>query len=135
MFTYVYDIEYSDSWPAANERLEDRATNNRLARGAVFLIFLIRKSYRASKIDQIIIPKAFAAPQTAVYTKPRKYNELEYRINTLELRIEFYLRVLEMFCKPGNSMISVFDGGKFLCAGLVRLTFAISLSFNSSRVN
>jgi hypothetical protein len=47
MFTDVYDIEYSDYWPAANERLEDRAANNRLARGAVFLIFLIRKSYRA----------------------------------------------------------------------------------------
>jgi hypothetical protein len=130
MFTDVYDIEYSDYWPAANERLEDRAANNRLARGAVFLI---RKSYRASKIDPIVIPKAFAAPQTAVYTKPRKYNELEYRIDTSELRMEFYLRVLEMFCKPGDSIISVFGGGKVLCAGLVRLTFAISLSFNSSR--
>jgi hypothetical protein len=133
MFTDVYDIEYSDYWPAANERLEDRAANNRLARGAVFLIFLIRKSYRASKIDPIVISKAFAAPQTVVYTKPRKYNELEYRINTSELRMEFYLRVLEMFCKPGDSMISIFGGGKVLCAGLVCLTFAISLSFNSSR--
>jgi hypothetical protein len=85
MFTDVYDIEYSDYWLAANERLEDHAANNRLARGAVFLIFLIRKSYRASKIDQIVIPKAFAAPQTVVYNKPRKYNELEYRIDTLEL--------------------------------------------------
>jgi hypothetical protein len=101
----------------------------------MFLIFLIRKSYRAMKIDQIVIPKTFAAPQTAVYTKPRKYNELEYRIDTSELRMEFYLRVLEMFCKPGDNTISVFGGGKVLYAGLVRLTFAISLTFNSSRVN
>jgi hypothetical protein len=85
MFTYVYDIEYSDYWPAANERLEDRAANNRLVRGAVFFIFLIRKSYRASKINQIVIPKALVAPQTAVYTKPWKYNELKYRIDTSEL--------------------------------------------------
>jgi hypothetical protein len=120
MFTDVYDIEYSDYWPAANEKLEGRTANNRLARGVVFLIFLIRKSYRASKIDPIVIPKAFAAPQTAVYTKPRKYNELEYQIDTSELRMEFYLRVLEMFCKPGDNMISVFGGGKVLCAGLVR---------------
>jgi hypothetical protein len=56
-----------------------------LARGAVFLIFLIRKSYRASKIDPIVILKVFAAPQTAIYTKPRKYIELEYRIDTSEL--------------------------------------------------
>jgi hypothetical protein len=120
MFTDVYEIEYSDYWYAANERLEDRAANNSLARGAVFLIFLIRKSYRASKIDPIVIPKAFAAPQTAVYTKPRKYNELDHWIDTSELRMEFYLKVLEMFCKPGDSMISVFGGGKVLCAGLVR---------------
>jgi hypothetical protein len=90
-----------------------------LARGAVFLIFLIRKSYRASKIDPIVILKVFAAPQTAIYTKPRKYIELEYRIDTSELWMEFYLRVLEMFCKPGDNMISVFGGGKVLCAGLV----------------
>jgi hypothetical protein len=89
MFIDVYDIEYSNYWPTANERLEDRTANNRLARGAVFLIFLIRKSYKASKIDPIVIPKAFVVPQTAVYTKPRKYNELEYRIDTLELRMEF----------------------------------------------
>jgi hypothetical protein len=120
MFTDVYDIEYSDYWLAANERLEDPSANNRLARGAVFFIFFIRKSYKASKIDPIVIPKAFAAPQTAVYTKPRKYNKLEYRIDTSELRMEFYLRVLEMFCKPGDNMISVFGGGKVLCAGLVR---------------
>jgi hypothetical protein len=31
MFTDVYEIEYADYWPASNERLEDRAANNRLA--------------------------------------------------------------------------------------------------------
>jgi hypothetical protein len=93
MFTDLYDVEYSDYWPASNERLEDRAANNRLARGAVFLIFLVWKSYRVSKKDPIIIPKAFAAPQTIIYSKPWKYNELEYWIDTSELRMEFYLKV------------------------------------------
>jgi hypothetical protein len=32
MFMDLYDIEYSDYRPASNERLEDRAANNRLAR-------------------------------------------------------------------------------------------------------
>ena len=41
IFTDLYEIEYSDYWPASNERLEDRTANNRLARGVVFLIFLI----------------------------------------------------------------------------------------------
>jgi hypothetical protein len=85
MFTDLYDVEYSDYWPASNERLEDQAANNMLARSAVFLIFLVRKSYRGSKRDSIVIPKAFAAPQTSVYSKPLKYNELEYGIDTSEL--------------------------------------------------
>ena len=119
IFTEVYDIHYSDYWPSSNERLEDRAANNKLARSKVHLIFLVRKSFKASRPEPILIPSAFAAPQTSVYTKPRKYNELEYRLNTCELRMEFYLRILELFCKPGDSILSVFGGGKVLCAGLV----------------
>jgi hypothetical protein len=119
IFTDVYDIHYSDYWPSSNERLEDRPANNKLARGKVHLILLVRKSYKASRPEPIVIPTAFAAPQTAVYTKPRKYNELEYRLDTSELRMEFYLRILEMFCKPGDSILTIFGGGKVLCAGLV----------------
>jgi hypothetical protein len=119
MFTDLYEIEYSDYWPASNKRLEDRATNNRWARSAVFLIFLIQKSYRASRRDPIVIPKALVALQTSVYSKPQKYNELEYRIDSSELRMEFYLRMLEMLCKPRDCVLSVFGGGKVLCTGLV----------------
>jgi hypothetical protein len=128
MFTDLYDIEYLDYWAASNERLVDWAANNRLTRGTVFLIFLVRKSYRASKRDPIVIPKAFVALQTSIYSKPRKYNELEYRFDTSELRMEFYLRVLEMFCKPGDSMFSIFGGWKVLCAGLVSIpTISLNL--------
>jgi hypothetical protein len=97
MFTDLYDVEYLDYWPASNERLDDWAANNMLARGTVFLIFLVRKLYRTSMREFIVIPKAFAALQTSVYSKPQKYNELEYWIDTSELQMEFYLRVLEMF--------------------------------------
>jgi hypothetical protein len=128
IFTEVYDIHYSDYWPSSNERLEDRAANNKLARSKVHLIFLVRKSYKASRPEPIVIPTAFGAPQTAVYTKPRKYNELEYRLDTSELRMEFYLRILEMFCKPGDSILSIFAGGKILCAGLVSYLEILQLS-------
>ena len=79
MFTDVYDIQYADYWLASNERLEDRAANYRLAQSAVYFIFLIRKSHRVSRLDPIIIPNTFGALQTSVYSKPCKYNELEYR--------------------------------------------------------
>ena len=112
-------MQYAEYWPSSNERLEDRAANNKLARSAVYLIFLVRKSYKASRPDPIVIPSAFAAPQTSVYSKPQKYNELEYRIDNSELRMEFYLKILKMFCKLGDSILSIFGGGKILCAGLV----------------
>jgi hypothetical protein len=57
MFMDLYNIRNSDYWLAKNERLEDRATNNRLARDKVYLIFLIRKPFRASKKDPIVIQR------------------------------------------------------------------------------
>ena len=119
IFLDVYDIYYSDYWPAQNKRLEDRGANNRLARSAVYHIFLIRKSYRASRPKPIIILPTFVVPQTSVYTKLQKYNELEYRIDTSNLQMEFYLKILEMFCKPGDNILSIFGGSKVLWAGLV----------------
>jgi hypothetical protein len=97
MFTDLYYIRNSDYWPASIERLEDRAANNRLAKAKVYLIFLIRKSYKSSK-KEIIILEACATPCTSVYIKPCKYNELECWIETSELQMEFYLKVMEMFC-------------------------------------
>jgi hypothetical protein len=122
MFTDLYNIKYSNYWPASNERLEDRAANNRLARGKVYLIFLVRKSYKVSKREPIVILDAFAAPYTSVYSKPWKYNELEYRIDKLKLLTEFYLQVLKMFCKPGDNILSVFGSRKVLCARLVSIS-------------
>lgn len=87
MFTNLYDIEYSDYWLANNERLEDRASNNKLARDKVYLIFLLWKSYRALKKESIVILEAFAALYTYVYLRLQKYNELEYRIDTSKLQM------------------------------------------------
>ena len=119
MFTDVYKIKYANYWPASNERLEDCAANNKLAWSAAYLIFLIWKSYKASRPDLIIIPKAFIALQTSMYSKPRKYNKFEYQINNLELRMEFYLWILEMFYKPGDNILSIFGSKKVLCQGLI----------------
>ena len=61
IFLDSYYIHYSDYWPSQNERLEDRVANNRLAQSKVYLIFLVRKSYRASRPEPIIIAPTFAA--------------------------------------------------------------------------
>jgi hypothetical protein len=38
---------------------------------------------------------------------------------TSELRMEFYLQILEMFYQPGDAIVSIFGGGKVVCAGVV----------------
>jgi hypothetical protein len=64
--------------------LEDRAANNKLARAEVHILFQIKKSYKPAR-NPINILAVFEAPKTSVYTKPRKYNELKYRIKTSKL--------------------------------------------------
>ena len=119
IFLDVYNIHYSNYWPAQNERLEDRVANNRLTRSVMYLIFLVWKLYRAPRAELIAILPAFATPQTSVYTKLQKYNEFEYRIDTSELRMEFYLKILEMFYQPKDSILSIFGNLKVLYVGLV----------------
>jgi hypothetical protein len=116
LFTNLYDIQYANYWPSSNERSEDWAANNRLAMAKVYLIFLIWKAFKAPG-KKIAILEAFVAPLTLMYKKPWKYNELEYCINMTELQMEFYLRIMEMFCKPGSMVFPAFGGGKVVCAG------------------
>ena len=55
----------------------------------------------------------------AMYTKAHNYNELEFRVYNIELRMEFYLWVVRKFCLPGGSILSIFGGGKITCAAMV----------------
>ena len=81
----------------------------------VSLLFLVRKSNKA----KFNIPIIFQAPDTLVYTKPRKYQELQYRFQATKLQMEFHLHLFELFCCVGYIVYSVFNGTKILCASLV----------------
>lgn len=118
MYKSTYERAYSCYLPAMNKRLEDRLANNKLARTKVHLIFLVKKTFKLDR-KPIKILSAFEAPNTSVYQKPYKYNELEYKISTSELCMEFYLYVMEMFCRPGNAILSIFGGGQVVCASMV----------------
>ena len=54
--------------------------------------------------------------KTTKWEKPGHYNELMYRIYPTELRMEFYLQVLNLFCEHRVDVFSVFAGGKIICA-------------------
>ena len=119
MFRANYVKKYATYEPAKFKWLEVLPATNKSARAPVSLLFLIRKSEK-SKFN---IPATFQAPNTPVYTKPRKYQELQYRIQSTKLQMEFYLYLFELFCRPGDTVYSVFNNMKILCAGLVSTQF------------
>ena len=80
------------------------------------LLFLIKK-----EVDHIPrTRKSYKAPDHVTYEKPRMYKELEYAMYPIELRMEFYMKMLELFCKPGESVVQIFSGTKLLTASVVR---------------
>ena len=83
-------LEYVDYVPAPFERLGDYSAGNSNAKAKVYVIFLQDNNNQY----QVEILEYFNAPSSPVFRKPRKYNELEYRINRCELRMEFYLWVI-----------------------------------------
>ena len=115
MLTAKYVQKFSTYIPAKFERLEDLPAMHRNAQAPVSLMFLICHVDK----DMINIPEEFEAPNTFVYTKPRKYQELEYRDQSSELHMEFYLQLLDLFYRPGDTIYSVFSGTKILCTRLI----------------
>jgi hypothetical protein len=92
MFRDTYDRYHSSYLLSSNKRMDDRLANNKLAKVDFHLIFLVKKSYKPDG-KSINILVAFEAPNTSVYQKPHKFNELECRIETSKLWMEFYLRI------------------------------------------
>ena len=89
------------------------------------LFFLIKK-----EMDVVTRTKReYKAPDHIVYEKPRMYKEMEYQMYPTELRMEFYLKMVDLFCKPGDSLLQIFCGQKLLTAAVVSL---LSL-FSSTR--
>ena len=121
-FLGVFDIYPSEYVPAPNERLGGHSAKSKLATGNVRLLFLIK-----SEIDHPArVKKVYQAPQHVVYEKPRKYNELQYAMYPNELRMEFYIKILDLFCKPRESVFQLFAGTKLLTASVVSTTCSLA---------
>lgn len=119
-----YRIEYAEYIPAQFERLEDLNVSTKKAKDPVQILFLFRKT---AHIKLAHLPKFFTAPKTPEFTICGRYNELEYRTYNTELRMEFYLRLLDLFCKEGDAVVTVFGGGKLSCAAWVSMVASILL--------
>ena len=107
--------DFCDYHPAKNERLYDLPANSVKALKKVLLIFLQAKD----TTFQGKIPSEYFAPDTIKYKDAKRYNELPFKMYNIELRMEFYLWLVEMFCLPGSGIFSVFARSKLTCAALV----------------
>ena len=116
IFGATYAVHNAEYIPAPAERLEDLTANSSKARAPVRLIFLIK---RGAKIKSKKIPRRFEAHHLPKWSKPGLYSELEYRLYDTELRMEFYIRILDLFCHARDNVLSVFSGGKIVCAAWV----------------
>ena len=116
----LYPSEYI---PAPFERLGGYSAKSKLAKSNVRLLFLINNEMEHA----LAMKKQYQAPQHVVYEKPRKYNELEYSMYPIELQMEFYIRILDMFCEHSDSVFELFVGMKLMVASLVSVSSAFSL--------
>ena len=73
---------------------------------------------------KVKIPDEFTCPEFNRYVKARSYSKVEYRLNSLELRMEFYIWLVSAFCTPQDCIYSVFAGGKLTCVAMVSIAVA-----------
>ena len=106
-------VDFADYHLAKFEQLGDLSAGRVTKK--VILTFLQDVDYR----DHVEIRPDFFLPESLVYTKPHGYNELEYRVYNTELRMEFYLWLVRKFCRPRGALLSIFGGGKIICAAVV----------------
>ena len=116
-----YPSEYI---PAPFERLQGYSAKSKLATSNVRLFFLINNEME----HPLAMKKQYQAPQHVVYEKPWKYNELQYLMYPIELRMEFYIRILDLFCERGDSVFELFAGTKLMVASVVSVASTVSLA-------
>ena len=102
-----YALKTSSYRAAKNEWLYDR----KRAVGEVHLLFLIKKG---SNVNAKSVKEYYIAPNIPYYTVIGQYKEANYRINSMELWMEFYLELVQDCCQPKDGVYGIFTGTKFM---------------------
>ena len=87
---------------------------------AVYLLFLLKRGDdRASRFRQNVKAK-FAVPNDVpYYLEVGRYNEVKYRVEPSELRMEFNLEIMKLFYRAGENFVEIHCGSKCLLAAKV----------------
>lgn len=111
----TYNLKQSSYIPAVNERLGGHSQKSNQALQPVQLLFLMKPTMSLENLPK----DSYVAPTRKLYEKTRLYNETEYYMYPDELRMEFYLEVISLFCKKGQSIFLLYTGSKAVTASVV----------------
>lgn len=104
-----YILEFAEYVPALFERPKNHSLNTKKAKTNVQVVIMFVKQMKFTLKN---LPKFSEAPHTSEFKTTQKYNKLKYCIYNTELRMEFYLQLLDLFCKQGDAALTVFGRGK-----------------------
>ena len=117
-FMPEYESTYSLYRASRNERLNDAKT--RAPSTAVYLFFLLKRGDdRASRLRQNVKAEFAVLSDVPYYSEVGRYNEVKYRVEPNELRMEFYLEIMKLFCRVGENFVGIHCGSKCLLAAKV----------------
>ena len=115
-----FNIMHSTYIPSKAEML-----NNVSTRGTapdVPLLFLFKRKNAYADEARRRMKGVYTTPHTCVYyTDPSKNNEGKWRLRPTELRMEFYVNILQDFAAASKNILAVFMGRKFMLAGKVNI--------------
>ena len=114
----TYELDFSIYSTGKIDRLGDILVENKPPK--VPLVFLKKPGIKV----KVQISDEFTCPEFNRYMKAHAYSEVEYRLNNLKLRMEFYIWLVNSFCTPQDCIYSVFAGGKLTCAAVVSIVVA-----------
>ena len=115
-----FDIMHSTYIPSKAEMLNNVSTCGTAP--DVPLLFLFKRGNAYADEARRSMKGVYTTPQTCVYyTDPSKNNEGKWRLRPTELRMEFYVNILQDFAAASENILAVFTGRKFMLAGKVNI--------------
>jgi hypothetical protein len=94
-----YVLTSSTYYIHPKERLYANEPKGKGKHREVHLAFFLKKGVSLPKLDTM-----YVTPRIDYYTEPHKYNESQFSLSNRELRMEFYLDIMELFCSLGDSV-------------------------------
>ena len=117
-FMLECESTYSLYRSSHNERLNDAKT--RAPSAAVYLLFLLKRGDdRANRLRQNVKAEFAVPSDVPYYSEVGRYNEVKYQVKPSELKMEFYLEIMKLFCRVGEDFVNIYCSSKCLLAAKV----------------